>query len=164
MKRTFLFLAISCIFVFGCTDHGLEPAQESFVSGTIRYSGTWPANTLTVLLAFYRTYPPENIIQFADTLLNLPTFVDSTQYLKKLESGRYEWVVLAWVPASGLAGLDTLGTYYQNNDFSRPGTIDLAPGDTLKGIDIRADFSKLSPTLVPQPKSAVSNCQWEARP
>jgi len=157
---TLLAATLMLLSVMACSDHGLAPINEGYISGTIRYVGQPPPSTVAVLLAFYRQYPPQNIIPPDDTLLVQPPYVDSTRYTTKLLAGRYEWVVLAWIPITGLPGLDTLGMYYDKTDLTRPGVVEVAPDDTLRDIDITADFSKLTQPSPILNKSNVEEVAW----
>lgn len=155
-KHAISLIPLSFIFFMiilpACTDHGLEPIREG-ISGRITYVGAWPDTTEWVRLAVFKKLPPSvfdiplNPPVFSDTL---PRFVSSYDYTLTLAPGTYEWVVLAWKPkkqfaSSDFSGLDTLGMYSNASNPSAPRAIAVPIKDLLTGVDIVADFARLSP-------------------
>ncbi|MCG3155620.1 MAG: hypothetical protein DKINENOH_02227 [bacterium] len=140
------------IIVPACTDHGLAPIREG-ISGRITYVGAWPDTTEWVRVAVFKKMPASvfeialNPPVFSDTL---PRFVSSYDYTLTLAPGTYEWVVLAWKPkkqfaSSDYSGLDTLGVYSLNGSLNGPASITVPDKELLTGVDIVADFARLSP-------------------
>lgn len=140
------------IVVPACTDHGLAPIREG-ISGRITYMGAWPDTTEWVRMAVFKKMPASvfdialNPPVFSDTL---PRFVSTYDYTLTLAPGTYEWVVLAWKPrkqfaSSDYSGLDTLGVYSLNGSLTAPASINVPGKEILTGVDIVADFARLSP-------------------
>ncbi len=140
------------IIVPACTDHGLAPIREG-IAGRITYVGAWPDTTEWVRVAVFKKMPASvfdialNPPVFSDTL---PRFVSSYDYTLTLAPGTYEWVVLAWKPrkqfaSSDYSGLDTLGVYSLNGSLNAPASITVPEKEMLTGVDIVADFARLSP-------------------
>lgn len=157
------------LLVVACTDHGLAPVTDSFISGTITYVGAWPDTTEWVRVAAFRRVPQStmeillNPPTFSDTL---PRFVRSYNYKLKVPAGRYEWIVLAWKPvlkiysSKDYGGLDTLGIYFDPANPTRYGVVNVAEGQTITGIDIIADFSWLTPTSPILTKQSPEVTAW----
>ncbi|MDZ7265988.1 MAG: hypothetical protein ONB48_01470 [candidate division KSB1 bacterium] len=145
-------LVVIIMIVPACTDHGLAPIREG-ISGRITYVGAWPDTTEWVRVAVFRKMPASvfeialNPPVFSDTL---PRFVSTYDYTLTLAPGTYEWVVLAWKPrkkfaSSDYSGLDTLGVYSRDGSFTAPASVTVPGKKMLTGVDIIADFARLSP-------------------
>jgi hypothetical protein len=178
-RFTLCVAAALLLLIMACSDHGLEPAPEGFIAGSITYLGgvaAWPDTTEWVRVAAFTKVPRSlfEIVQnpptFSDTL---PRFVDAYDYQFRVPAGRYEWVVLAWKPKLknpldvDLSGTDTLGIYLDPNDSTKYGVVPVLPEQITAGIDIVADFSRLtppSPILPKQPNADKPQPKVKAHP
>jgi hypothetical protein len=146
---------LSSAFYFSCgIDHGLGvgPPDGTGIKGTLVFQDAWPAETADVAVAVYRTRP-QNLIDFFniagwDTTVSLG--VNRFEYFVPLEEpGTYEWIVVAWRPEGGFWNFNSLlGCYHLNND-TLPTPVEVQPGETAKNIDIRAYFSLVAGTDLP---------------
>jgi len=156
-----------------CGDHGLEPSREGTIAGRITYLGgvvAWPDTTEWVRLAAFTRVPrsifeiAQNPPTFSDTL---PRFVATYDYQFKIPAGRYEWLVLAWKPKlanpadPNLSGVDTLGIYFDPINSTQFGIVNVAPEQTSAGIDIVADFARLTPRSPILPKPNLEVTAWQ---
>lgn len=165
--------ALLLLVTVACSDHGLEPVKDSFITGTITYPGgtsAWPDTTEWVRVAAF-SRRPNSVTEFllpplpvfSDTL---PRFVGSYAYQLKVPAGRYEWIVLAWKPRLNVysnptySGLDTLGIYFDPENPTEYGTVEIADGQTVSGIDITADFSRLTPPSPILNKPNAEDVAW----
>jgi hypothetical protein len=172
-RLTFLTAALALLLVLACSDHGLEPLLDSFITGRITYTGgsaAWPDTTEWVRIAAFSRRPnsvTEILLPplpiFSDTLTR---FVGTYDYQLRVPAGRYEWIVLAWKPRLSnpinplYSGLDTLGIYFDPNNPTQYGVINIAEGQTVSGIDITADFSELTPPSPILNKPNAEDVAW----
>lgn len=103
----FTYTIILVLFLLAC-DHGIDPGKVDIVqkkngiSGTIYYQNWPPQDSLYNLkLVVYKDYPPENlmdeVVEYYPEIFseNLPYKVDSTTYIVELDTGQYEYIVVA---------------------------------------------------------------------
>ena len=172
LRLWMLLTAVIAVGLSACSDHGLAPLTDSFISGRITYVGgptAWPDSTEWVRVAAF-TRVPQNTTQillnpptFSDTL---PRFVATYDYTLKVPAGRYEWLVLAWKPklkvtsSPQFGGLDTLGIYFDPQNSSQYGVVTVAEGRTVTGIDFVADFARLTPPSPILTKQTAEVIAW----
>jgi len=173
-KNHFTFFAVgfAMLLVLACSDHGLEPVADSFITGRITYTGgpaAWPDTTEWVRIAAFSRRPrvATEILSPPLPILSdtLPRFVATFDYQLKVPVGRYEWIVLAWKPrlrnpSHLYSGLDTLGIYFDPNNPSQYGVISVTEGQTVNGVDITADFSELTPPSPILNKPNAEDVAW----
>ena len=154
-------LILFFLTMFSC-NHGLQPTEEntskvSGISGTIRYIN-WPSeeNLYDLRLIVFDRYPPGNIfdelgakrahVYPAIGETGLPFYVDSTNYVMELDSGYYEYVVLAQQYGSNVFQ-DWLaaGQYDTLLIDEIPTPIQVRSGEILEHVDIHVDFDNLPP-------------------
>src|SRR5437588_753063 len=121
MPRAVFRAALAVVAALACND-GLQPTpapttcpKGGFVGicGTVTLRGTAPGNTAAVYIIAYNVFPQtrNDLFNFQPPFMSLnplPHDRQSEFYTVKLPSGRYEWVLAAWVDtAFTLAGADT---------------------------------------------------------
>jgi len=155
-----LTLFLSFIALNSC-DHGLAPPSGSEtnisgIKGIITYEN-WPADSLYDLrLVIFKSYPPDNIIE--DVLYGraivypglgdpgLPTYIDTTGFLVELNSGTYEYVVVAQQYGENLnTDWRAVGEYDTLAGDGLPTAITVDTGRMLEEINIHVDFNHLPP-------------------
>lgn len=145
-----------------CND-GLQPTpapttcpKGGFVGicGTVTLRGAIPGNTSAVYVIAYDTFPHtrNDLFKFQPPLLSLkplPLDRQSEFYTVTLPSGRYEWVLAAWVDtAFTLAGADTTlqvaGFFRDDADTTPAGSgIVLVADSGTDSIDFVIDFAAM---------------------
>ena len=155
----FILGALIVLVPLGC-DSGLAPETALVpphgLSGTIYFSHWPPADSLKDLrLVAFRNYPSGNIVseilsgnaRYTDTLK--PFGTDSIRYtlnLEPLPPGSYHYIAVAQQYGMNLyTDWRVVGLYRDRADTTRPGTVVVPEGETVKGIDIMVDFRKVIP-------------------
>jgi hypothetical protein len=147
---------------FSCYQgHGLSPTAPesgSGIKGRVYFKGTWPDSTNQVFVIVSKTYPKgitsrDSLLAFVfQNLQNgniligdtIPNFVSIYDYQVNLQPGKYEWVLVAWIP-DDLFGLKEVGAYYRNpGNQLLPSPIDVIPGVVIEGLNIEADFNNIN--------------------
>ena len=149
-----LFYLISLIS--GCyKGQGLEPEPpQGEIQGQVEFMGEWPDSTKEVRVVLLKKYPlgidhsdlmnfvVNNIVKYSD-----PIPKDSRYFNYSLEvpPGEYGWILVAWFPdiPSYFLGVKELGAYYRDSEQQYPSSVLVNAGETLKRIDIRADFANV---------------------
>jgi hypothetical protein len=157
-----VFRAALAVTALACND-GLQPTPApttcptgGFVGicGTVTLRGTVPGNTSAVYIIAYDTFPQSrnDLFNFRPPLASLkPLPLDraSEFYTLALPSGRYEWVLAAWVDtAFTLAGADTTlrvaGFYRHGTDTTAAGSgIVVVNAGGIDSIDFVIDFGSM---------------------
>jgi hypothetical protein len=142
-------------------DAGLEPepiCARGLIGacGTIRFSGTVPANTDNVFVAAYASFPQT----CNDLIFNrqpfIPTSVPYTdsvvRYSIPLPAGHYDWVLAVWkkvgnltLTAADTALLRVAGYYRDPADSTKPGAVTVPSGGAADRVDFRVNFDSLRP-------------------
>lgn len=159
----YIYLAFFTTFLLSviCCDHGLKPVEEkpsqlSGISGKISYTN-WPSSNLYDLrLVVFERYPPEDIFEELENRRayvypaigqdGLPFNVDTTSYVMELDTGYYEYVVVAQQYGSNVFE-DWLAAGQYDTVFSDelPTPITVRSGEILEYINIHVDFDSLPP-------------------
>ena len=118
--------------------------RNAAIKGTIYFNGPFPENTLATAIAAYIQKPEEDIDYFV--YLNSMDFsIDKNPYHYTLpvKSGNtIRYLAVFWLPErGGLGDFQTIG-YLQEPDGT-PKTIRLQKDETVTGMDIYADWSKI---------------------
>jgi hypothetical protein len=155
-------VALAAIAAVACNE-GLQPTpapttcpKGGFVGicGTVTLRGTIPGNTSAVYIIAYGAFPQTRNDLFSfkpplQSLKSLPLDRQTEFYTVVLPSGRYEWVLAAWVDtAFTLAGADTTlqvaGFYRDGADTTPAGSgIVVVPDSGVDSIDFVIDFSTM---------------------
>jgi hypothetical protein len=155
MKRVFsrrvaaALCALALASVAGCGDDSNpasgDPANTGSVSGTVSFTGAWPA-TGDIQIAVYSTLPPAGPPDGYTNPLN-PTVVcpagsscppfDFT--ISGLDPGTYDGIIVSWRDPSDPLSAEIIGDY----QGSTPVTV--IKGETATGFDILADLDQAGP-------------------
>jgi len=162
MPRAVFRAALAVAAALACND-GLQPTpapttcpKGGFVGicGTVTLRGTAPGNTAAVYIIAYNVFPQtrNDLFNFQPPFMSLnplPHDRQSEFYTVKLPSGRYEWVLAAWVDtAFTLAGADTTlqvaGFFRDGADTTAAGSgIVVVSGGGTDSIDFVIDFDTM---------------------
>jgi hypothetical protein len=162
MPRAVFRAALAVAAALACND-GLQPTpapttcpKGGFVGicGTVTLRGAVPGNTSAVYIIAYNGFPQSrnDLFNFQpplQSLNQLPLDRQSAFYAVKLPSGRYEWVLAAWVDkAFTLAGADTTlqvaGFYRDGADTTAAGSGIVVVSDSgTDSIDFVIDFGAM---------------------
>ncbi|HEY6159221.1 MAG TPA: hypothetical protein VIV88_17370 [Gemmatimonadales bacterium] len=162
MSRGVSRAALAAVAALACND-GLQPTpapvacpRGGFVGicGTVTLRGTVPGNTSAVYIIAYNAFPQsrDDLFNFQPPFLSLkplPLDRSSAFYTLALPSGRYEWVLAAWVDtAFTLAGADTTlevaGFYRDGADTTPAGSgIVVVNAGGIDSIDFVIDFGSM---------------------
>ena len=153
-------LPLALAATFACSE-GLAPVPlcaPGFVGicGTVTFRGAVPESTQAVYIVAYRTFPQSRaeLFSFQPPLTQLERLrVDTSSvfYSVPLPSGRYEWVLAAWVKqgftlANADSTLREAGFYRGGADTTRFGSGIVAVSGTGTGaIDFVVDFTNMHP-------------------
>lgn len=122
-------------------------SKDASISGKIRYTGTWPADTQLLLLAIYPKKPASEFqyLLFENVDYSQPVFADSSSYRLAVNSGIYNYVVLYWVgkSISKLTDLVELGFYESPQNPGEPGRVEVNAGASVENIDIQVNFNNI---------------------
>jgi hypothetical protein len=162
MPRGVCRATLAAVAALACND-GLRPTAApttcptgGFVGicGTVTLRGTIPGNTSAVYIIAYGAFPQtrNDLFSFQPPFLSLkplPLDRPATFYTVALPSGRYEWVLAAWVDtAFTLAGADTtlqVAGFYRDGADTTPagsGIVTVADSGT-DSIDFVIDFGTM---------------------
>jgi len=163
--RIFRFSGITSIivllfFVFAC-DHGIDPGEPKQVNTKTGFSGTiyyqnWPsADSLHNLkIVVFENYPPADIVgevlsgsatAYPSALEeHLPYNQNSTAYEMLIDSGRYEYIVIAQQFGQGIY-FDwwVVGQYDTTQQDTIPTGITVLQDSILENINIYVDFDSV---------------------
>jgi len=149
MKRVFsrravgLLAALSLVLVVACNDDDPaspgNPANTGSISGTVTFTGTWPASG-DVQVAIYATLPPTGPPDAYTDPLNGATDYPTYAYtISGLEPGTYDGVIVTWRDPSDPLSSKVIGTY------SGGMPVVIEKGNTASGFDITADLTQAGP-------------------
>ncbi|MCX7736396.1 MAG: hypothetical protein N2319_06750 [Candidatus Kapabacteria bacterium] len=162
MKKIIL-TYILLIFIFSSCDMGLapkEPTKKSFISGIITYKGgtnNWPPpdSVLEIRLVAFKNYPlsdSSSILRELTegnayfTLDTLPRFVEKANYSLEITDPPALLKYIAVAQRYGnLFQWRVIGVYSETGDNTKPSSVMVNPGDSLKNINIEVDFLNLPP-------------------
>lgn len=115
--------------------------RGAYISGRITYQGDWPEDTGMMILAAFPKVP-ESLMDYLLATgidLTLSTFVPYQDYCLAVKSGIQKCLTLYWQRKGGSVSDFKKLASYEFPGFGK----NVAEGDTLKNIDIVADFNKL---------------------
>jgi hypothetical protein len=151
-------VAVLLPLVPGC-DGGLKPEMPSTncatgICGTVHFRGAVPDSTEWVRVVVYASVPrsASELTAFAGLSDVLPLSVGSAFYsccMTALPPGPYGWVLVVWKKLGALDAttapdlLRAVGAYQDPADTTRFGTVVVASGGGIGGIDMVADFGKM---------------------
>jgi len=118
--------------------------RDAEINGTIYFNGPFPQNTLATAIAAYVQEPVKDTDYFV-FLKSMDFSIDENPYHFKLpidSQNIIKYLAIFWFPErGGLGDFQTIG-YYQDSN-GNPLDIKLQPNQTVSGIDIYADWSKI---------------------
>ena len=161
-KKRFIIAAIIILFIIivsGCYEgHGLEPEPPAGeIRGQVEFVGQWPDSTREVRVAVLKEYPVgishTNILKLFNFVQNnyvadsdtIPRGSQYYNYSLELPPGEYAWILVVWFPdiSNYFLGVKELGAYYEDPEQDYPSLVTINAGETVRGLDIRADFSNV---------------------
>ena len=141
------------VILYAC-DHGIAPKPtQTGISGTIYYKNWPPLEQILMLkLVVFREYPPENIVEEVtsgraifypeDLTTSLPLDVDSTFFFVEMDTGNYEYIVVAQQYGTLTQWL-AVGQYDTTPSDPMPTGITVYQDEILSDINIYVDFDSL---------------------
>ncbi|UCE08434.1 MAG: hypothetical protein JSW07_10600, partial [bacterium] len=121
--------------------------RDAAIEGTIYFNGPFPANTLATAVAAYQ-YKPEENVHYLLWLKSMDYSIDENPYHYRLplRHGSVNYIAVFWLPErASLTDFRTLGFYEDPHVPEQPGKFTIKAGETIKGIDIYADWSVIKP-------------------
>ncbi len=122
-------------------------SKDAWISGNIRYQGTWPEDTSLLILGIYPIEPKEEFqyILFENVDYAQPLFVDSSTYRLPVNSGVYQYVGVFWVGknVSNFSDIIKVGFYKAADNPGNPGRVVVDPNQNVENIDIVVDFNQI---------------------
>lgn len=158
-----ILLFIYLILILSSCDMGLapkEPAKKAYISGEISYKGgidKWPSpdSILEIRLVAFKNYPLSDSSSILRELTDgnayftpdtLPRFVEKSDYYLEINDPP---VVLKYIAVAQRYGnlfqWRVIGVYTETGDNTKPTTLIVNSGDSLKNINIEVDFLNLPP-------------------
>jgi hypothetical protein len=147
------------ILALACNE-GLQPVRAptacppGFVGicGKVRFRGALPESTQAVYVVAYPTFPRTRNDLFNFVPLppqSIPTADSTFFYTLGIPTGRYEWVLVAWVKqgfttANADSTLREAGYYRDKADTTKPGVVSVY-GTGTDSINIVVDFANMHP-------------------
>ncbi len=121
--------------------------RDANLEGTIHFNGPFPENTLaTAIAALVRE--PEESIEYFIYLQSLDFSVNSnpTQFSLPIKSRtKIRYLAVFWLSdRSGLDDFKTIGFYEDPDNPGEPGVLTAQKDETISGIEIYADWSKIN--------------------
>ena len=119
--------------------------RDAFLEGTIYFNGPYPDNTLATAIAAYLK-KPEKSVDYLIYLKSMDFGVEGHPYHFKLpvRHGNINYLAVFWLSEnSDLTDFKTIGVYEDPNDPGTPATLRLDENETVTGIDIYADWSRI---------------------
>ncbi len=120
--------------------------RDASIEGTIYFNGPFPVNTLATAVAAYR-YKPTVSVEYLTFLKSIDFSVGTNPYHFKLpvRNGNIEYLAVFWLPEnSNLTEFQTIGVYENPAQPGEPAKFRVKTGEALTGLDIQADWSKIS--------------------
>ncbi|MFO7889886.1 MAG: hypothetical protein R6V04_06060 [bacterium] len=162
-RSEYLTAVIVLLIVFiaaGCyKGHGLEPEPPAGkIQGQVEFIGQWPDSTREARVAVLKEYPfgishadilrlfnfvQDNYVTDSDTI---PRGTRYYHYSLELPPGEYAWILVVWFPdiPNYFLGVKELGAYYEDMEQEYPSLVMINAGETVLGLDIRADFANVN--------------------
>jgi len=122
--------------------------RNANITGTITFEGEWPEDTAVTAVAAFKNKPERNV----DYLLFLKSIdfsidVDENPYQFDLpvRDGSVNYIAVFWLPERApMTDFQTIGVYLDPENPDYPGKMRLSPGETVSGINIQADWSRIT--------------------
>ena len=156
MKNKKIICVIFLLVILFACDHGIAPEPtRTGISGNIYYKNWPPLEQIVILkLIVFKDFPPENIIDEViggraiiypeDLATSLPLDVDSTFFLIEVETGTYEYVVVAQQYGPNLYNdWRAVGQYDTTPQDSLPTNLTVIQDKMLNDINVNVDFDSL---------------------
>lgn len=121
--------------------------HNAALEGTIYFNGPFPANTSVTAVAAY-SLKPETGGQYLAWLRAIDFSIGANPYKFNLPitSGYIDYIAVFWLPEhANLTDFSVIGVYENPDNPGQPASLDVADGETRRGIDIWADWSKRKP-------------------
>lgn len=118
--------------------------HNAAIEGTIYFNGPFPPNTMVTAVAAF-SLKPETGGQFLAWLRAIDFSIGSNPYHYRLPvtDGYIQYVAVFWLPEhAALTDFSTLGFYEDPHNPGQPGYLEIDVGQTVKGIDIYADWNR----------------------
>jgi len=118
--------------------------RDAAIEGTVYFNGPFPPNTLATAVAAY-IFEPEINVQYLVWLKSIDFSVDKNPYHYRLplRHGQVNYIAVFWLPdQANLTDFRVLGVYEDPSNPGQPGRISLKANETIKGLDIHADWKK----------------------
>jgi len=154
MKNKKIIYAFFLLVILYACDHGIAPKPtQTGISGTIYYKNWPPLEQILMLkLVVFREFPPENIVDEVtsgraifypeDLTTSLILDVDSTFFLVEMDTGTYQYVVVAQQYGS-LTQWRVVGQYDTTPSDPLPTSITVYQDEILSDINIYVDFDSI---------------------
>ncbi len=152
-NKKIIYVLYLLVMLYAC-DHGIAPKPtQTGISGTIYYNNWPPLEQIIMLkLVVFREFPPENIIEEVtnrravfypeDLTTSLPLDVDSTFFLVEMDTGSYQYIVVAQQYGTLTQWL-AVGQYDTTPLDPLPTEIMVYQDEILSNINIYVDFDSL---------------------
>lgn len=124
--------------------------RDATIEGTIYFNGPFPENTHVTAVAAYQYQPKENI-HYLLWLKSMDYSINKNPYPYRLpvRHGNVEYIAVFWLPERAeLTNFRTIGIFEHPRNPGNPGQLSIAANETATGIDIYADWSKISPSVI----------------
>ena len=123
--------------------------RDAYIKGTIYFNGPFPKNTLVTAVAAYNKMPVEKV-EYLIYLKSMDFTINENPYHYKLPVPNFPRTIgflgVFWLPErSGLGDFQTVGFWEDPNNPGQPGTLRIAPNDTIYGYDINVDWTLINP-------------------
>ncbi len=160
MKLRKLILLTLLLIGFSSCDHGIAPVPlakvEPGFSGTIKFSGNWPADVLQTRIVLFknplRSSADFNVTNVKYISESIPDGVKEYHYTTKspdavisnVQPGRYGYLAVA--QSKKLLSFNRedwfiVGVFIPNGDSTKAGEFDLPENTFLENVDITCDFN-----------------------
>ncbi len=120
--------------------------RDAAIEGTITFNGPFPENTLATAIGAY-VQKPERSIDYLIYLKSMDFSVDTNPFHYRLpveSSGSVRYLAVFWLSdRAGLGDFKTVGFYEDPANPGQPGAIQLQKDQTITGIDIDCDWSRI---------------------
>jgi hypothetical protein len=141
-KATIIASILLLAFLTSCSDSTSSSEEFGTVSGTVTFTGTWPA-TGEIQVSIWSAWPPAGPPAQASEVFTVGEN-EQTYKIEGLTKGEYPVVTLGWRDPADPANAKTIALYSDPVTFA-PISIEISDKQmTWKNIDFQADLSVLS--------------------
>ena len=116
--------------------------RGAVIRGRITYRNPAPEDTEIMAVAAYRQRP-RNLLDYLDVAaisVGLPLDVEAYDYRLAVSPGTYGYIVVLW-KGTGTSLFDFKEVGFYQSAPGVPGSVTVAKGDTVRGVDILVEFS-----------------------